>query len=111
MKKNITSIETEIIHDATTHRKRLLTVGDAKPGNVATMNYAWLAPGKQLTPHAHTDGEEFYYFLDGNGQMLQENEWLPVTQGDFVTVPVESVHSVKNTGTTNLIFITVRTQS
>lgn len=73
------------------------------------MNYAWLDPDKQLEAHIHPDGEEFYYFLEGNGTMLVGSEWFDVCKGDFVTVPIRHVHSVKNSSRHPLVFITIRT--
>lgn len=108
-KKNIRDIPDELIHNATTHRKRLISHDETHKGNIATMNHAWLEPGKQLEPHAHTDGEEFYFFLEGIGKILVGSDWIPVKQGDFVTIPLSYTHSLKNTGRGNLIFITIRT--
>jgi len=108
-KKNINTIEDELIHNATTHRQKLIAHDEHHKGDIATMNYAWLEQGKQLETHSHRDGEEFYFFLEGSGQMLVGKEWFPVIKGDFVTVPVSSPHSLKNNEKEKLIFITVRT--
>lgn len=107
---HIETIPTETTHEGTTQVKRLIPPHGQHPGNVATMNYAWLEPGKQLTQHVHTDGEEFYFFLEGKGQILVGNDWFDVTAGDFVTVPPSHAHSVKNTDSESLVFLTVRTQ-
>lgn len=108
IKQNIKDIVTDLAHNDTTHRKRLITQ-DARKGKLATYNYAWLEPGKALTPHTHQDGEEFYFFLEGNGSMLVGEEWFPVTKGDFVTVPHNHMHSVKNDNEKNLVFMAIRT--
>lgn len=108
-KKNIRDIPDELIHNTTTHRKRLISHDETHKGDIATMNHAWLEPGKQLELHTHPDGEEFYFFLEGTGQILVGTEWLPVEPGDFVTIPVSFTHSLKNTGGINLIFLTIRT--
>lgn len=108
-KKNIADIADEVIHGNTTHRKRLVSHDETHRGDIATINYAWLEPEKQLEPHTHPDGEEFYFFLEGNGQMLVGNAWFPVTKGDFVTVPNGQTHSLRNPGLSNVVFITIRT--
>lgn len=108
-KKNIGQIEVELIHNATTHRQKLIAHDENHKGDIATMNYAWLEQDKQLAPHVHRDGEEFYFFLEGTGQMLVGDEWFPVAKGDFVTVPLAHPHSLKNTEKEKLVFITVRT--
>ncbi len=108
--RNITDIPTELIHNNTTLRKRLVSTDEHHTGDIATMNYAWLEPKKQLDIHTHIDGEEFYFFLEGTGQMLVGEEWLPVTKDDFVIVPAATNHSVKNNTDKNLVFLTIRTQ-
>lgn len=107
--KNIADITTEITHGGTTHQKRLVTVNEHHTGDVATINYAWLEVGKQLSLHAHPDGEEFYFFLEGTGEILVGNSWFAVSKGSFVIVPQANNHSVKNTGSATLTFLTVRT--
>lgn len=107
--KHLTAIPTEITHQGTTHQKRLVTSEEKHKGTIATMNYAWLEPGMQLAAHTHPDGEEFYLFLEGTGQILVGDTWMPVDTGSFVTIPAGDAHSVKNSGKTILTFITVRT--
>ena len=108
IKQNIKDISTDLAHNNTTFRKRLITQDEHK-GKLATYNYAWLESGKALTPHVHDDGEEFYFFLEGSGSMLVGEEWFPVTEGDFITVPHHQVHSVKNDNVNNLVFMAIRT--
>lgn len=107
--KHTDNIPTELTHQGTTHQKRLITVDEHHTGDITTMNYAWLDPGSQLESHTHPDGEEFYFFLEGTGQILVGTEWLPVKPGDFVTIPAAFTHSLKNTGGINLVFLTIRT--
>jgi mannose-6-phosphate isomerase-like protein (cupin superfamily) len=108
MKKKLKDIATEMTHGNTVFRKRLITMEENK-GRLATCNYAWLEKGKQLETHSHPDGEEFYLFLEGNGEMLVSDQWTAVEKDDFVTVPKGSDHSVRNNNAQNLVFITIRT--
>ncbi len=108
-KKNTADIQEEVIHNNSTHRKRLISSDERHEGDIVTMNYAWLTSGSQLETHTHPDGEEFYYFLDGTGDMLVDEDWFPVHPGDFVTVPPGQAHSLKNTTPARLVFLTVRT--
>ncbi len=107
-KQNINDIATDLAHNHTTFRKRLISQDEHK-GKLATYNYAWLEKGKALTPHAHPDGEEFYYFLEGDGSMLVGEEWFSVSAGDFVTIPPKKTHSVKNDNEKKLVFMAIRT--
>jgi len=109
VKKRIPELPEELIHQGSTHRKRLIWTDDRKQGNIATMNYAWIDPGKKLELHAHPDGEEYYVFLKGAGEMRVAEEIFPVSPMDFVTIPVAAAHSLHNTGKDPLFFITVRT--
>ena len=107
--KNLDTIPVEITHNGSTHVQRLIRPNENHPGDIATINYAWLEPQKQLTVHSHPDGEEFYFFIDGAGDMLANGSWVNVKKGTFITVPIGSDHSVKNTGLPPLCFVTIRT--
>lgn len=108
MKKNLKEIATEMVHNSSVFRKRLIKTEENK-GELQTFNYAWLKKGKQLETHSHPDGEEFYLFLEGKGKMLVGDKWMNVKRGDFVTVPKGSKHSAENNDSPNLVFITIRT--
>jgi mannose-6-phosphate isomerase-like protein (cupin superfamily) len=108
MKVHIDDIPTEKTHNDTTFRKRLIDAGE-KNGRIATCNYAWLTKGNQLELHVHSDGEEFYFFLEGSGEMLVGKKWLSITKGDFVTIPQGAEHSLKNSKEEDLVFLTIRT--
>ncbi len=108
MKKNLKDIITEATHHNTILRKRLITVEENK-GSLATCNYAWLEKGKQLEVHSHPDGEEFYLFLEGKGEILVGEKWIPVQKDDFVTIPKGNNHSLKNKNKQDLVFIAIRT--
>lgn len=108
IKINLKDIETELNHSNTTHIKRLIPAREKK-GGIATYNYAWLEKGKQFEVHSHPDGEEFFLFLEGKGEMLIGDKWMPVEKGDFITVPASSNHSAKNNHDETLVFITLRT--
>ena len=110
MKVNLKDIKTEKTHNATTFRKRLITTEENK-GKLATCNYAWLKTGKQLEQHSHPDGEEFYLILEGQGEMLVGEKWFSVKKDDFITVPHNKIHSLKNNQKKDLIFLTIRTIS
>jgi mannose-6-phosphate isomerase-like protein (cupin superfamily) len=107
-KINLSRIPTDLVHEKTVFRKKLVKVTD-RPGGMATANYAWIEKDKQLPPHVHPDGIEFYLFLDGSGEMLVGDKWFPVGKNDFVTVPQNQIHSLKNVHSQPLFFITFRT--
>jgi len=66
-----------------------------------------LHPDKTTRGHAHTGQEEIYLYLSGVGIMRVGSEQIPVTQGDIVLIPDSAFHKVANTGTDDLIFISI----
>lgn len=105
----IATLPDEKAHEGSTHRKRLIRTTEQKTGSIATVNYAWLDPKGTLPAHTHDDGEEYYFFLEGSGRILVGQTWHTVTKHDFVTIAKKTIHSVANTGTTPLVFVTIRT--
>lgn len=88
-------------------RKALIKSGDLK-SKIQTINDAYLESGKGFTPHSHNDGEEIYYFLEGEGEMIINNQNFKVISGDVVVVGVGESHGLKNTSSKKLCFITIR---
>lgn len=57
-----------------------------------------LAPGQAVTPHFHRQTEEVYYILEGEGVMTVGTDRRAVTAGDAILIPLDTVHSLENTG-------------
>ncbi len=57
-----------------------------------------LPPGAAVGRHFHRQTEEVYYILSGTGEMTVGDETAEVSAGDAVYIPVENVHTLKNTG-------------
>jgi mannose-6-phosphate isomerase-like protein (cupin superfamily) len=57
-----------------------------------------LPPGAAVGRHFHRETEEIYYILSGAGEMTVSGETTEVSAGDAVYIPVNNVHSLKNTG-------------
>lgn len=66
-----------------------------------------LPPGQSIQPHYHTDFEEIYYVLSGYGMMTIGDAQQEVSRGDVVYIPAPAPHSLLNTGSVPLHFITV----
>ncbi|HSV72473.1 MAG TPA: cupin domain-containing protein [Chthonomonadales bacterium] len=66
---------------------------------------ATLPPGCATTPHAHPIAEEIYYVLAGHGRMTMEGEVRSVGQGDGIAIPPGAVHTLANTGASDLVFL------
>lgn len=88
-------------------RRSLIKVGDSKT-KLQTINDAYLEPGVGFEPHVHKDCEEVYYFLEGTGEMVIDNNKIQVGKGVCILVEADESHGLTNTGGTRLRFITLR---
>jgi mannose-6-phosphate isomerase-like protein (cupin superfamily) len=105
---NLASIPSEYGHRNSVLKKKLIDVSE-NPGRIATMNFAWLGKDMKLEPHKHSDGYEYYFFLEGEGLMLLNNEAINVRKNDFIKVELGMLHSLENHISNRLTFITIRT--
>lgn len=66
---------------------------------------ARLAPGAFTTPHHHKATEEIYYILSGTAAMTLGHDTRPVGPGDAIAIPPGVRHTIRNTGTAELVFL------
>jgi len=66
-------------------------------------------PGARAFPrHAHSLQWEYYLFLDGTGEIVQSgDDPIPVRAGDHVLQPPGWVHTIANTGVTDLTYYVI----
>jgi uncharacterized cupin superfamily protein len=57
-----------------------------------------LEPGASIGEHAHQGDEEFYYILEGCGEMTLDDRTVDVKAGDFCFTGSGHRHSLRNTG-------------
>jgi mannose-6-phosphate isomerase-like protein (cupin superfamily) len=55
---------------------------------------ATLAPGQATQRHYHAESEEFYYVLEGEGEMEIDGELARVAPGDAVVIPAGAWHQI-----------------
>lgn len=68
------------------------------PGREAVIAHVKIAPGARVGRHTHP-GEEISYVLEGNAEILIENQPpLKVKAGDGFVVPAGAKHDAHNTG-------------
>lgn len=108
MKISLSDIKTQTTHNNSVFKKPLIKVED-NMGELETVNYAWLARNMILETHAHMDSEEFFLFLEGDGEMMIDGKWFPIKPGDFVRIAKKALHSLKNDGENRLVYISFRT--
>ena len=85
--------------------KRVLLRHEDVDSQLMFLNEVYVAPGEKIGAHMHTDMEEVFYFLDGEGTMQIEDEIQPVAEGDRVIVPIQQVHILENTGDKPMRFV------
>ena len=61
--------------------------------------------GRTHAAHSHETMEEYFYFTEGEGEVILNEEIIPVGTGDRVIIPAKSTHKVKNTGDKELLYI------
>ena len=69
-----------------------------------SLAHAIVAPGMDTLPHSLRTSE-VYYIIEGKGIMNISDEECEVGMGDTIYIPPFAVQHIKNTGTTDLIFI------
>jgi len=71
-----------------------------------SLAHATVKPGKTTYKH-RLKTSEVYYILRGNGIMHINNESEKVQEGQAIYIPPDTIQCIKNTGTTNLVFICI----
>ncbi len=66
-----------------------------------------LLPGEEIGEEVHEDGDQFFRFEAGRGEVLIDGKWNPVGPDFGVVVPGGARHNVRNTGTEPLKFYTI----
>ncbi len=62
-------------------------------------------PGSEQPDHRHDDKEQVYVIVSGTGLMRVAQEERQVERGDLVVIPPGSGHSIRNVGSTPLVFV------
>ncbi len=66
-----------------------------------------LPPGSSIGLHDHVDEEEIYIIQKGRGRMTDSGKDFDVTAGDAILTGQGASHSIKNTGTEDLVVTAV----
>ena len=79
------------------------------PENAGTKNFRFImgyfAPGEYLRAHLHSESEEVYYVIGGQGTVYvgKEQRAVPVEPGMALYIPPGTIHRVINTGKDRLL--------
>ncbi len=83
---------------------------DGKTGGTKylTENITRIEPGLTLRPpHSHKNIEEIIYVIEGQGEAWIEGETCKIKKGDSLLWPVDSIHTVRNTGDSTLVLLCI----
>ena len=106
MKKNmklaLNDIGGEVVKDNETYLLK-----DNKTLNNLVLSSTLLNPFKQTTGHNHSGQEEVYFFVNGSGRMLLDDNEFEVKAGDVVLIPDGAFHRVINDTAEPFYFVCV----
>ncbi len=77
--------------------------------NTITFFVIRFVEGAELKSHFHKTHDEAVYVIRGTGQMLVNDKWVDVKPGSVHFNPLSKIHSTKNTGTGDLVIISIFT--
>jgi mannose-1-phosphate guanylyltransferase/mannose-6-phosphate isomerase len=83
----------EIISDTTDYKIKIILVD----------------PGQQISYQSHDHRAEHWVVISGVGDVILDEQTIPVKPGSAVIIPQNTKHRVKNTGTKPLRFVEVQT--
>ncbi len=85
-------------------RWKILISGERGPSGCLSMGIAEMTPGTLLPLHHH-EPEETYYVISGHGLMTVDDSEASLGPGASVFIPANAKHSLRCTGTENLVFL------
>ena len=85
-------------------RWKILISGERGPSSRLTTGIAEMIPGTLLPLHHH-EPEETYYVISGRGHVTVDDSTASLSPGASVFIPSNAKHSLRCTGSENLIFL------
>ena len=85
-------------------RWKILISGERGPSSRLTTGIAEMIPGALLARHHH-EPEETYYVISGHGHVTIDDKEASLSSGASVFIPSNAKHSLRCTGTENLVFL------
>jgi oxalate decarboxylase/phosphoglucose isomerase-like protein (cupin superfamily) len=77
---------------------------DNKTLNNLVLSSTRLYRGQSTRGHSHAGQEEVYFFVQGTGMMLVDEQRFRVNAGDIIMIPDGAFHRVINDGEMHLLF-------
>ena len=88
------------------------SLGSAAGSERLSVNIDSVPPGALSTKyHSHSQQEEFFLVLEGEGTLRRNGESIPVSKGDFIAKPAGKniAHTFYNSGSEALVLLDVGT--
>ena len=86
-------------------KKVLATKHQLQDGHVQMINWSLLPVGSSFRPHYHEDMQEVFIMVSGDAEMTVAEEVVPLQTGDMMIVEPREVHTMRNTGSTDVVYI------
>lgn len=83
-----------------------VVIGQADGAENFCMRFFELLKGGYSPEHAH-EWEHEIIIHSGEGEILCEDKWVPVRQGNVIFVPGHEAHQIRNSGEQPLVFACV----
>jgi mannose-6-phosphate isomerase-like protein (cupin superfamily) len=64
--------------------------------------WGYLKPGMQQAPE-RVEVSKLYFIVEGEAEMMIEDETSRLVQGDLLHIPAGAMHSIKNQGSADLV--------
>jgi mannose-6-phosphate isomerase-like protein (cupin superfamily) len=90
--------------------KFAFTRNDPRPAENVIIEIGWmtLQPGHSIGMHKHTDNEDAYLIIAGEGVFTDsDGKETPVTDGDITIARAGQSHALRNAGKTPLVFLDI----
>lgn len=65
-------------------------------------------PGQKTTEHMHSNMDEIFYVINGEGTITINGESAPLREGDTIYSPRGEKHGFYNTGNNNLTVLQIK---
>ena len=91
-----------------THTNDLIM--DRRDGAASEAFYVILEPGEAPPIHVHSDAEQVFFIIEGEGMMAvgrDQQESVELRPGDFVRTPPGTYHAVRCTGDARLAYLSI----
>lgn len=85
-----------------TKRKALFTEGTMDSGIL------FYEPGETMTPHKHSNLDEIFYVVSGEGIITIDGKDISIKENDVILSPNEESHGFTNNGDKKLVILQVK---